>query len=85
MFTKTMIVLAAGPALSVASAALAASDQEGNRGGFREMGPGGFATQGINPAYHPDSAGKCQRAYPKSYDPTTMTFVGRDGRRHPCP
>jgi len=33
----------------------------------------------------PNSAAACKKTYPKSYDPSTMTFVGKDGKRHPCP
>jgi hypothetical protein len=83
MLTKTMIALAA--AVAFGTAAMAGPENEGNLGGYRESGAGAFATQGINPAFHTDSGAKCARAYPKSYDPATMTFAGRDGRRHPCP
>lgn len=31
-----------------------------------------------------DAVGYCMRRY-RSYDPQSMTFVGRDGFRHPCP
>jgi len=83
MFTKTMIALAA--AVVLGTAAMAGPENDGNLGGYRESGAGAFATQGINPIFHADSAAKCKRAYPKSYDPTTMTFMGKDGVRHPCP
>jgi hypothetical protein len=86
MFTKTTIALATGLALATSVAFAAGSNTDANpSGGYRESGAGSFATQGINPVYHPDSATKCKRAYPRSYDPSTMTFVGRDGQRHPCP
>jgi hypothetical protein len=86
MLTKTTIAIATALILGMASAALAAENSSGDpKGGFRESGAGAFSQQGINDIYHPDSAGKCKRAYPKSYDPSTMTFVGKDGRRHPCP
>ena len=61
------------------------AQQSEPKGGYRELGPGGFATSGINDVYHPNSAAACKKAYPKSYDPATMTFVGKDGARHPCP
>jgi len=83
MWTKTVIALAA--AIAFGTAAMAGPENDGNLGGYRESGAGGFATQGLNPVFHADSASKCARAYPKSYDPATMTFVGRDGRRHACP
>jgi hypothetical protein len=85
MLTKTTLALAAAFVLA-ASAAVAGSNSEANpTGGYRESGAGAFATQGINPIYHVDSAAKCQKAFPKTYDPATMTFVGSDGVRHPCP
>jgi uncharacterized membrane protein len=84
MLTKTTIALATALILS-AGFAMAASDQSESRGGYREQGPGGFAQQGINDVFHPNSAAACKKAYPKSYDPSTMTFVGKDGKRHPCP
>jgi uncharacterized membrane protein len=84
MLTKITIALATALILSTASAAMAANDEH-DRGGYRELGPGGFAQQGLNDVFHPNSAAACKKAYPKSYDPSTMTFVGRDGKRHPCP
>lgn len=83
MLTKTMIVVATAFVLGTATAAMATDTDP--RGGYRESGAGAFATQGINPIYHKDSASKCAKAYPKTYDPSTMTFAGRDGVRHPCP
>ncbi len=83
MLTKTTIAFMAALILGTASAAMAQSGEQ--KGGFRESGAGAFSTQGVNDIYHPDSAAKCKRAYPKSYDPSTMTFLGKDGQRHPCP
>jgi hypothetical protein len=83
MFTKTAIALAMALSLGVASVALAANENE-NPGGYRELGPGGAATSGINPTFHKAAAEKCAREY-KSYDPSDMTFLGKDGQRHPCP
>jgi hypothetical protein len=79
-----IVAIAAALALSVGSAAFAGEENTATPGGFRELGPGGAVTQGINPAYHSAAATKCARQY-KSYDPSTMTFVGKDGQRHPCP
>ena len=84
MLARTTIALASALIFGIATAAMAAENTDPN-GGYRESGAGAFATQGINPVFHPDSAAKCQRNYPKSYDPSTMTFAGRDGKRHPCP
>lgn len=39
------------------------------------------------PAYGPppaDAVSYCMHRY-RSYDPNTGTFLGNDGRRHPCP
>jgi hypothetical protein len=83
MLTKTTIALVAALTLGVASAALAANENDGPNGGYRLFGPGGGATQGINAADHAQAAGVCARKY-KSYDPTTMTYLGKDGVRHPC-
>ncbi len=83
MFTKTAIALATAVTLGMASAALAANEND-TPGGYRELGPGGAATSGVNPAFHSAAAAKCAKAH-KSYDPSDMTFLGRDGKRHPCP
>ena len=83
MMTKTTIAVTTALILGMASAAFAQQNEP--RGGYRELGPGGFATSGLNDVYHPNSAAACKKAYPKSYDPSTMTFVGKDGQRHPCP
>ena len=83
MMTRTTIAVATALILGMASTSFA--QQSEPKGGYRELGPGGFATSGINDVYHPNSAAACKKAYPKSYDPATMTFVGKDGARHPCP
>ena len=46
--------------------------------------PPGYAAA---PAYAPppgDAVTYCMQRY-RSYDPNSGTFLGRDGRRHPCP
>ena len=53
MFTKTKIVLATVLVLSSGVAALAASDQSEERGGFVVEG----SMDGVNPVYHPDLFG----------------------------
>ena len=53
MFTKTKIALATVLVLSSGVAALAASDQSEERGGF--VIPGSM--DGVNPVYHPDIFG----------------------------
>lgn len=82
MLTKIAIPLAMAFTLGVASVALAANEND-TPGGYRELGPGGAATQGVNPAFHKAAAAKCAKY--KAYDPSDMTFLGKDGKRHPCP
>jgi BA14K-like protein len=83
MLTKTTIALTAALILGTGSLALAQSGEQ--KGGFRELGPGGASTGGINDVFHANSAAACKKAYPKSYDPSTMTYLGKDGKRHACP
>jgi hypothetical protein len=88
MLTKTAIALATALTLGVASAALAAPDTD-PVGGYRELGPGGVVKDGVNPVFHPSmhkaggDAAACEQRF-KTYDPTTGTFLGEDGKRHPC-
>jgi BA14K-like protein len=82
MLTKTAIALATALVLGTAAAALAAEPND--TGGARTFGgPGGGATQGVNPAVHPKAAATCAKKY-KSYDPSNMTYLGKDGKRHAC-
>ena len=83
MLTKTTLALATALALGIASVALAANENDSQPGGYRELGPGGAATQGVNPAFHKAAAAKCAKL--KSYDASDMTFLGKDDKRHPCP
>jgi len=91
----TKIALAAALAIGTAGAAVASPDSDSS-GGFRELGPGGFVTDGVNPAYHRSLRGAAGNAYGfapgsaacerfKSYDPASGTYLGYDGQRHPCP
>jgi hypothetical protein len=41
------------------------------------------ANENDTPAFHKAAAAKCAKL--KSYDPSDMTFLGKDGKRHPCP
>jgi hypothetical protein len=84
MLTKTTLALGTALALGIASVALAANEND-QPGGYRELGPGSAATQGVNPAFHKAAAAKCAKLYKSSYDPSDMTFLGKDGKRHPCP
>jgi hypothetical protein len=84
MMVKIAIAFTAALSLGVASMALAANESD-TPGGYRELGPGGAATSGINPAYHSAAAAKCAKQHKASYDPSDMTFLGKDGKRHPCP
>jgi hypothetical protein len=47
----TKIALATVLTIGAASAALAANEND-TPGGYRELGPGGFVTDGVNPVYH---------------------------------
>jgi hypothetical protein len=81
MFTKTTIALTTALILGAASVALADNDEPNY--GARTFGQGGYATSGVNPAFHANAAATCAKKY-KSYNPSDMTFLGKDGRRHPC-
>jgi BA14K-like protein len=83
MLIKTTIAIATAFVLGTASLALAANEND-TSGGSRTFGNGGYAPTGVNPAFHPRAASACALKY-KTYDPATMTFVGADGLRHPCP
>ncbi len=80
MLTKT-IALATLAVLGFAAAAFAANDTP--NGGNRTFGNGGYATSGVNAADHPHTAAECAKKY-KTYDPSDMTYLGKDGKRHPC-
>jgi hypothetical protein len=47
----TKIALAAALTLGTAFAALAANEND-TAGGYRELGPGGVVTDGVNPVFH---------------------------------
>jgi hypothetical protein len=93
VFSK--IALAAALTIGTACAALAAPDTDPN-GGFREEGPGGFVTDGVNPAFHPSLRGVAGKSYGyapgsascaqrfKSYDAATGTYLGANGVRKTC-
>ena len=84
----TKIALATALAFATIGTAMAAPDTDPN-GGFREEGAGGIVTDGVNPVFHPSmhkSAGEpasCEQRF-KSFDPTSGTYLGLDGKRHPC-
>ena len=81
--TKMLIALATALVLGTAGVALAAEPNDA--GGARTFGaPGQGATQGVNAAVHPHAAAACAKKY-KSYDPSDMTYLGGDGKRHACP
>jgi hypothetical protein len=65
MLTKTKIALAAILVLGAGSLAQAANENDGGNetGGFRELGPGGAVTDGVNPAYHRSLRGTASNAY----------------------
>jgi hypothetical protein len=88
MLTRTRIALAAAIILGTASVAWAANENE-DKGGYRELGPGGTVGQGVNPVFHPSmhkpggDAATCEKFF-NTYDPATGTYMGEDGKRHPC-
>jgi hypothetical protein len=85
MLTKTAIALATALTLGISSMALAANENDGDTGGARTFGaPGQGATQGVNSADHPKAAVACAEKF-KGYDPSDMTYLGADGKRHVCP
>jgi hypothetical protein len=47
----TKIALAAALAIGTVGAALASNENE-DIGGYRQLGPGGTVTDGVNPVYH---------------------------------
>jgi hypothetical protein len=68
MLTKTTIarmVLATALTVGTASAALASNENDGGNetGGYRELGPGGVVTDGVNPAYHRFLRAQVSNAY----------------------
>jgi hypothetical protein len=62
MLTKTMIALATAVTLGTASVALASNEND-TTGGYRELGPGGVVTDGVNPVFHPSMRGNAGNAY----------------------
>jgi hypothetical protein len=68
MLTKTKIVrmvLAMALTVGAAGAALASNENDGGNetGGYRELGPGGVVTDGVNPAYHRSLRAHAGNAY----------------------
>ena len=58
----TKIALAAALTVGTAFAALAANEND-TPGGYRELGPGGVVTDGVNPAFHPSLRGGSSYGY----------------------
>jgi hypothetical protein len=86
----TKIVLATALILGPVSATMATEDND--FGGFRVPG----SMDGVNPVFHPslrhtidtgaasaNASASCEQRF-KSYDPQTGTYLGFDGKRHPC-
>lgn len=70
--------------LAAALSAARANNENEDSGGF--VIPG--STDGVNPAYHPEYFGSppnyaCFERF-KTYDVSSETYVGADGRRHSC-
>ena len=58
------IALAAALSVATFGAALASNENDGGNetGGYRELGPGGVVTDGVNPAYHRSLRGHVSKA-----------------------
>jgi hypothetical protein len=76
---------------AIIGSALAAPYYYGTPYGYGYAAPGyygapGYGPPGVAPGYGPgpDAVAFCSRRY-RSYDPSTGTFLGNDGVRHPCP
>ena len=65
----TKIALAAALAIGTAGAALASNENDGDTGGYRQLGPGGVVTDGVNPVYHRSLRGNANNSY--GYAPGT--------------
>jgi hypothetical protein len=63
MFVKSKMAIAAALIVGAASVAMAADDDQ--KGGFRELGPGGTVKDGVNPADHPSLGGARPSTEPK--------------------
>jgi len=64
VLTKTKIALAAIIMLGAGSLAQASENDGGNdTGGYRELGPGGVVTDGVNPVFHRSLRGNAGGAY----------------------
>jgi hypothetical protein len=66
----TKIALATALVVGTAGVVLASPDADSN-GGFRQLGPGGVVTDGVNPAYHPSMRNAARNAY--GYAPAPVT------------
>jgi hypothetical protein len=59
----TKIALAAALAIGTVGAALASNENDGDTGGYRQLGPGGVVTDGVNPVFHPSMRAGANNAY----------------------
>jgi len=81
----TKIALVAALTLGAASVVMAAPDTDPN-GGYRELGPGGTVTDGVNPAYHRSLHGKSTRGYAgEAYGFAPGAAACVPTKKHPCP
>jgi hypothetical protein len=65
------VALAAALTIGAASIAVAAPDDDKDKGGFRSLPMGGFVTDGVNPVYHPSMRGARDYGYaPNAAKPT---------------
>jgi hypothetical protein len=61
MLTKTTVALTTALVLGIASSAMAQSKEGDQRGGYRELGSGGFAQQGITTCSTPTPQRRARR------------------------
>jgi hypothetical protein len=84
MLTKIALVTAL--TLGAASVVMAAPEDSDLKGGYRELGPGGVVTDGVNPAYHRSLRGKSSQGYAGEaygFAPVAPACVAT--KKHPCP
>jgi hypothetical protein len=77
------------PGYGVAAGAITGAALGGYYGGYGYDGGyynTGYDTgyYGSSPGYNSDATAYCSQRY-KSYDPSSGTYLGYDGARHPCP
>jgi hypothetical protein len=74
MLTRIALVTA----LTIGAAGVAlASNENDTPGGYRELGPGGFVTDGVNPVYHRSLRVHAANAYDYAPIPAPAVHVSK--------